>query len=404
MEEFLVYAMMIGALGGADLPFWATSGRYGITPEAGAPLIAAGIASAPDTSGTFRLDWGVGAASHGGRDFLLTRADARLRYRSLSLDAGLHSRTPDYLASDPVLGSLSASAGHLGDAANARPMPGYTLRLEPVAIPFTSSRATLGGFWGDYVSTDQRYVRGAKLHRMNIDLGIRLSDRMSLDLELDHMALWGGVHPEYGTTYSGYGIGEYFRVITASHDAAPIPGSDVAHMIAGEQAGSQIARFAYSADAWRLVLQYDHPYDAFENFFGSNFPDGVYSASLSFAKQGSWIDAILFEHHEFSRDDYFHNGYYKDGFTHYSRPFVVPLLSISDGALTAEHVGISGNLFRKSPYRLMATLIGAKEFSFCLTGRIPVLDGLSAMYDIAFDLGPLLPESQAILLGILLYI
>jgi len=62
-------------------------------------------------------------------------------------------------------------------------------------------------------------------------------------------------------------------------------------------------------------------------------------------------------------DDYFNNGAYQSGWTHFGRTIGLPLftvdrttgLGVENNRVKAHHIGLGGKLFRKFPYRFLLT-------------------------------------------------
>ena len=58
---------------------------------------------------------------------------------------------------------------------NSRSIPGYTANLDPVPVPFSKGNVRVFGSWGDYRTFDNRYMKGALLHRLRAGLDIKLT-------------------------------------------------------------------------------------------------------------------------------------------------------------------------------------------------------------------------------------
>ena len=188
MNDFFISAMLLGALSTGDgQPFWATANRYGLMPDNGFALgvvdfrrplngsADAGIGNGEAASLRSGFEWQAGvslACALESRDGGVSAVPAidelygGIRWKSLRLDAGMMHREREFLGSDPSLGSISSTEGHVIESNNARSLPGYRLTLEPWYIPYTRKHLSISGVWGDYLTTDSRYMQDALVHRL----------------------------------------------------------------------------------------------------------------------------------------------------------------------------------------------------------------------------------------------
>ncbi|MCH5173269.1 MAG: hypothetical protein J1D85_03555 [Bacteroidales bacterium] len=397
MNDFVVSIMLLGALSsGGSLPFWAVSNQGGLMPESSG---AAGIIRAAKPfaeSGDFR--WKAGASlafaapySVGDYGIVPDELYAGMRWKSIGADLGMVRREAEYMGSDPSLGSLSVTEGHIVESNNARAMPGYRLLLDRWAIPFTGGRLQLSGSWGDYKTLDERYMNGALVHRLSGYLRYDGGKHFYAQLGIDHYAQWGG------TGIDGVSMdvnwGNYFRVATGRPASEGGTLSDRMNVI-GCHGGAEQLRMGWRESAFAVHFQYEKPYADKSGMRFNNIPDGVYTLDFSLADKDSWVSDALVEFHYtmwqsgtihdketdedgnqlswfedhtlnvFGGDDYFNNSRYKSGWTHFGRSICAPLFfaapygeypGIVSNRYKALHFGLSGKLFRKAPYRLMLT-------------------------------------------------
>ena len=417
----------MGALSsGGSLPFWMYSNQFGLMPESSGALAVASIRTDYDPSKTLQWRWGASLAANRGSTPLTNRVEGRslsgvegsgvegptlfpselygsLKWKALSLDLGIKHPDLDYFgAGTPTLGSLSTTGGHMLWSGNSRSIPGYTANLAPVPVPFTKGNVRVFGSWGDYRTFDNRYMKGALLHRLRAGLDIKLAQRLDFVFELDHYALWGG---EGGGISMPINFSNYFRVITARGAAASGTVSDQLNVI-GDQRGRELFRLNWRGEGWKVSLQHDIPYDDGSGMGFQNFPDGVNTLWFGFDDKDRWVSDVLYEyqytmlqsgtmhdrptteeerkhldpadqyhywHHiKGGGDNYFNNGEYRSGWTYYGRTIGDPLffpvgthagtwtasqivLGVENNRLKAHHLGIAGKLFRKAPYKLMLT-------------------------------------------------
>jgi len=397
MHDFVVYAMLMGAVStGGSLPYWMTTNQYGLMPEQSGAVALVQAKTQYDTSKVFQYRWGVSLAGNTNPKFIPDECYGSIKWKCLSLDLGLKHREPDFMASDPYLGSLSVTGGHFMDSGNTWAMPGYTINLHPVAIPGTKGHWIFYGAFGDYLTTDYRYIRNAMVHRTQIMTELKFG-RFEFHLGLDHYAQWNGVDPVYGQQPNSFK--DYLRVITGSSAGSSGTASDQYNVI-GNQLGAELIKFAWQGNGWKITFQHEIPYDDKSGMKFHNFPDGNNTLHFGWDNKDRWVSDLIYEFNytmyqsgpihdpEFDsegkpipwtpdkcfdgNDDYFNNWTYKSGWTYYGRTIGCPLFfpegtyngtwnanrivyGVENNRLMSHHFGMSGKLFRKHPYRLMLT-------------------------------------------------
>ena len=409
MNDIFFSLMLLGALSGgpgSPLPFWATANQWGLMPENQGTFALVQAHQDFDSSRTLQLGWGASVAFNDycnnldpGSMPLHIMADelyGSLRWKAFTLDLGMKHRELDFYGADERLGSLSTTGGHVAESGNARPMPGYLLSLAPVAIPFTQEHVWLYGAFGDYKPLGIRYVEDPLVHRTRIGFRFDIGERLRLHFLLDHYAIWAGTIPNKGTMPVTFG--NYFRMVTGSHAGADGTRSDRLNVI-GDQGGGEMWGAEYLGDGWKIKLHHDIPYADGSGMGFQNFPDGVTTLHFSWDDKSRWVSDILYEHtytmyqsgpfngekfdeegHSITPpgvkttggDNYFNNGEYRSGWTHYGRPIGTPLMypvgthagtwtsavlvtGLENTRLKAHHFALSGKLFRQHPYKLMLT-------------------------------------------------
>lgn len=519
MNDFIVSLMLLGAVGSYDgaLPFWATANQYGLMPERSGAMAWVKAGTEFDGSRTLQWRWGGAAAltetspAAGGGLGTVTKADAgtvglvgmaglpvtkagespvaeaavheawgshlmldelyaSLRWQCFTLDVGQKRRAQDFTGADASLGSLSVTGGHVVESGNARPMPGYKITLAPLAVPFTDGHLKIYGDFGDYRTMDERFAQDALVHRMLA--GVQASaGGFSLDLGLDHYALWGGRHPN-GVDMN-ISLANYLRIITGRNAGSDASLSDQINVI-GDHGGAEFIKLAYRGDGWKVTAQHEIPYADRSGMKFKNFPDGVNTLHFGFDRKDRWISDILYEYHytmfqsgpineekydEFGNplfdpktantyggDNYFNNGEYRSGWTHFGHSICAPLffvkgtydrswsgngvtLGFESNRYRAHHIGIGGMLFRKQPYKIMLTYsinhgtygkpytgesawqkpwgtvkeTGLRQVSVAFVGTVRNLfnvSGLNGLYGLYADKGSLLEDSIGVSLGI----
>ena len=485
MNDYVFSMMLLGALSsGGSLPFWAVSNHNGIMPGDDGAVGLVQLYKPFDESRTFQ--WRAGAslaANYCPSDPLNPESSpfhpmvdelyAGLRWKVLRADFGIRHRDREFLGSDPMLGSLSVTGGHIIESNNARSMPGLDLALEPLAVPFTGEHLLISGNWSDYKTTDDRYMDGALVHRLKAYIRYDTHKHFWIQAGLDHYALWGGTPPE-GSKLNpmAVNLSNYLRICTGRSAGSEGSKSDQMNCL-GDHGGAEQLRMGWRASGFNLVFQWEKPYSDKSGMRFNNIPDGVYTLHFSLNDKDRWIsDALLELHytmwqsgtiherevdsegkqinwHEnktlniFGGDNYFTNGEYKSGWTHYGRGICGPLFftGLSSGVVQvvnnrykAVHMGVSGKLFRKAPYRLMLTFSenygtyskpyispsswksgwnwwepntidkGLRQMSLAFTGFVPFSiarrNALDIVYGLYADSGELLEKNFGATLGV----
>ena len=469
MNDFVVSLMLLGALSSQDgvMPFWATANRYGLMPESSGGLALLHLGSSFDETRTLQWHWGASAGIKSdtfGTNFIPDELYAGLRWKQLRLDAGMWRPEQQFCAASPLLGTLSVTGGNSMMSGNARNLPGYSFTLEPWDVPFTGKHLQVFGRFGDYCTTDSRYVKGALVHNTSAFMRGNIGKHFSITAGINHYTMWGGDSPEFGK--QRITLKNYLRVLAGRSGGGDSPLGDQINSL-GDHRGNEIFRLAWKEETWSLVYQYDKPYDDRSGMVWYNYPDGTRTFCLSFNDKTRWISDIVYEYHttmvqsgEYERrlatqaeidasdphlyldvessqwymivggaDNYCNNYEYRSGWTLYGRQLGNPLffsrasgMGTWNNLLTAHHFAVSGSLFRKFPYRLMLTAsrnhgcwfsesgVYGKEYRFdpplrqLSTGfetELPVFGGrISLVPAVYFDSGEALPQSFAAILSL----
>lgn len=413
MNDWIVSLLLLGALSsqGGEMPFWATANSFGVMPDGNGGLALLQVEKGFDESKT--LQWRVGASA-GMRtdpvkykDFLVDELYGSLRWKHLRLDAGLWHPGREFMAADTHLGSLSLTGGHSIVSGNARPMPGYSINVEPWDVPFTNGHLQFCGSFGDYFTTGPRYVTGSMVHNTGLFLKWHIGKRITLTGGADNYTVWGGKSQD-GRVFRKT-FGNYLRVISGRSGGSDADRGEQINAL-GDHRGYELFRFEYRADNWTLTLQHDIPYDDKSGLIFRNFPDGVNTACFSLKDKTGWVSDIVYEYANTmfqggdrerrlatdeeiasgskrlytdpytglvyyvcgGADNYYNNYLFKSGWTSYGRTIGIPLffprgtvegtwsreavtMGVWSNLLKAHHLGISGSLFKVLPYKLMLT-------------------------------------------------
>ena len=392
MNDFFVSLMLMGALSsGNQMPFWSYANEYDLHPRTSGYTALLQTGQPYDNSKDFTYHWEASGALRGDSfnwtAFIPDQAYAGIKWKNLALDLGLKHPDRLYLAASPTLGSLSVTSGNIINSGNARSMPGYTLSLKPANFPWTKGHLQVAAAFGDYFMTDARIEGRTLTHNTQLSL-IGHIGPVDITVGIDHWAQW-----------KGDGFLNYLRVITGSSAGKDGTLSDRVNVI-GNQLGAEKIAIAYNGKGYRIEFRHDIPYDDKSGMIFKNFPDGVNTLCFSFDDKDRWVSDILYEfqytmyqsgsiqdrdYDEQGRiipwhpglnywggDNYFNNGEFKNGWTHYGMTVGNPLFypcgtrdrswsrskpvpGVENNRLKSHHLGLSGKLSKKVPYRLMAT-------------------------------------------------
>lgn len=402
--------MLLGAMSTSDgyLPYWMTTNQYGLMPERNGALTLLKADSRFDESKILQWRWGTSLAVSSFDNPLdpatspvhpmVDQLYGSLKWSKFTLDLGMKHRENEFLGASSNLGSLSVTGGHLVESGNARSMPGYLVTMEPVTVPFTGGHFLLSGAYGDYATMDNRYVKGALVHRMRIGFHGVITKRLTLSATLDHYALWAGTYPDPEEAIFNRSFANYLRVVVGAHAGSDGTLSDRINVI-GDHGGSEIFKAKYQGDGWTLTAQHDIPYADGSGMGFLNFPDGVNTLHFGLSDKNRWVSDLLYENHytmyqsgtengerfgadgtlltppgvsTVGGDNYFGNAYYCSGWTHYGHTIGDPLIlpsglrngswssvlvnpRIENTRLKAHHFAVGGKLFKSHPYKLMLT-------------------------------------------------
>lgn len=401
MNDFVFSALLLGALSSdGNMPFWSYANQYDIMPVTSGAVTLIHAGTQYDESKTIQWKWGAGAAVRTDNfrpvEFFPDEMFASVKWKALSLDLGMKRCRQDFTGADPSLGALSTTAGNVERSGNSRSWPGYSINIDQLNVPFTKGHLQLTAAFGDYITTDDRYMKGAMVHNSAIYL-TGLIGRFDITVGIDHWALWNGKSPDGKKAPSSFK--DYLRVVLGKSAAADGPLVDRLNVL-GDQRGRELFRIGWKGEGWKLSAQHDIPYNDKSGMCFKNFPDGVNTIAFSFDDKNRWISEIVYEFQYtmfqsgtrldkeyeddgtpipwrpglsfIGKDNYFNNYEYKSGWTHHGMTVGNPLfypkgtrdrswnpaemvLGVENNRLKAHHVGISGKIFHQYPYKLMLT-------------------------------------------------
>lgn len=391
---------------GSYLPFWQRTVEGGYMPYSSSGVLTTGVDLSFANSKGFFIDAGtniVGSLAKKNEfnvksaNLLVDRLYASGGWKMLHLDVGMKPRHRE-------LGDLSITGGNLVLSGYARNFPGINVWSDWI---YFEKRHFIGikGNFAHYQTIDTRHIQDAMIHNKSLAIKFGYRDIIELEAGLDHWVQWGGISPTLGKRPDSFK--DFVRVMFGDNGGEDATMSDQLNAL-GNHLGREYVRLNYNEDLFRINLQYDMPYDDGDNIIQTQtFPDGVWSINVSSNKRDRIVTDITYEYihttwqsgaihdraatkeemtndygklvywqdpeHfyygrivEGGRDNYFNNGEYLSGWTHYGRtvglPLMIPYKPNSDGItmgiinnrIRAHHFGIKG-IIAQIPYRFKAT-------------------------------------------------
>lgn len=419
------------------LPFWMISNRYGLLPDGDGGLLEAGIFS--EFSKTRKIDFAYGISGAGflsdyDNKILLDQCYISGKWRNIRLDLGMIRKDTEY-------NGLSSTNGDIVWSNNSRALPGYNLRTDYIAVPWTDRLLSFKFNWSDYLITDDRYVEDTRLHNKSLFLKITPSSRWEIIVGLEHWAQWGGKSPLYGKQPSSFK--DYLRIVCGKEGGDDATKSDAINAL-GNHLGREHLRINFRTDRYLLSFYHDIPFEDGSGTDFRSFPDGIYAFYYGASDPHRWVSDVIYEFHYTKyqsgryhnppgqpdkilggNDNYFNNGEYRSGWTYYGRtvgsPLMTPVapnvngitLGIYNNRIIGHHLGFRGHVFKRIPYKIMLTYTlnygtygsplpdsPVRQFSFALETGIPDSRKLPFHIEAGVygDFGNLLPDNAGFML------
>ena len=377
---------------GQYMPFWARTGEDGILPVRSSALVTAGTDVAYRSASGIFFEAGVNLAGAVAMKSplnaspvygVLDRLYASAGWKMLRMDVGLIPRRGE-------LGPLSVTQGDIMMSGNARNMPGINLSTDWIYFE-KGHWVGIKGNLAHYHMIDPRSVMGAMVHNKSISLKLALGRNVDLIGGFHHYAQWGGfsksLQQQGRPGQQGQDFHDYIKIFFAKRGDASDSESDQLNAF-GNHLGNEQIRINWRARAFTMTVQYDKPFEDNSGMKFQNAPDGVWTLQFVMNDREAALTDITYEFisttwqsgdkHDITdkngqmvilggMDNYFNNYPYNSGWTHFGRTIGLPLLfpyapgadGITPGVMSTRvrghHVGLSGMVARKVPYRFKAT-------------------------------------------------
>lgn len=338
-----------------ELPFWMYHNRRGrVTETTNISALLSGEANYNLTFANLKIGGGILFQDGETDQFFLDELYAQFTSLRFHLTAGRKHQKELY-------DGLSASNRNILWSLNAPALPGIQFGTNsPI---FLSGDEGIGfeGSWNAYLLERNRFVKYARVHRVNFLLVYRSENNFQIKAGIDHFAQWGGSSRERGPIDGG--SNDYFEIITGQEDFGT-----------GNHLGTY--EFYLQKDRPNMYVEffYNYLYEDNSRMGFGNFPDGRYGLFLNFTDRDRVIDKVLYEfnytRHQSSNaagynQNYLNNGIYQSGWTFKERIIGSPFFTydkeqdqIVNNKFVMHHIGISGNFseyFKSYPYKLLVS-------------------------------------------------
>ncbi|MEG9327952.1 capsule assembly Wzi family protein [Salinimicrobium catena] len=355
---------------GEELPFWMYSNTRGRVSDNSnfMGVISSELSYNPSPVSSLEVGSGVFYSDGLSHDIFFDELYLEYNYKWLGVTTGRKQY-------DELYNGLSASNENILWSLNSRPIPGIQIRTEyPI---FFSSRQVFGfeASYSEYRLEAERFMRRANIHHKFFRLIFNSQD-FQFKIGLQHFAQWGGTSKVKGKQPDT--LEAYLRIITGKAGTENASIGDQSNALGNHLGGYEIY-ITKSFAAFNAELIYNHLFDDKSGMRLGNTPDGRYGLFINLKEQ-KWLDSFIYEFyytkHQSSTtsgahiwDNYFNNFLYRSGWTYEERvigtPFFVPnhydeehaagFIRIGNNKFIAHHIGISGKLWSKYPYRVLTS-------------------------------------------------
>ncbi|WP_022836111.1 capsule assembly Wzi family protein [Salisaeta longa] len=432
------------AIGGTDDlgPFWIVSNRYGRFGRAGQGVVGdAAVWVQPRAGRRWDVSGGLHVVGRGSEQSALYAQAWYLTGHAgpFALTAGQQATVQGHIDTTLSLGGTTWSK-------NALPVPRIALYTpDYVSVPFTNDYVAVRGLLSHGWMPADRFVSNAYLHQKQAYLRL-LPPRGPVQLHLGVIqnVMWAGTHPQAGELADGWDA--FWKVlITEELEGNENVGPEGTDSGVGNTVAAYDVAVTAQGAGWRAKGYRQFYIDTAAGRRFRNFWDGLWGLSLRRATTGHWLDAVLYEHVRFVRQNavwgasgkkgqrgreiYYNNYLYREGWTRAGRVIGLPLAltdayaprlaNASDGfpvtnnIIVAHHLGVAGHVAPRWTYRAFLTysrnhgmLFNPQPRRDQVSGWLSVRGPLAPRYGLALtaglavDAGAVFADRAGLLLGL----
>lgn len=363
----------------STLPFWLVSNKNGIIPDENNGLLFLNIKS-DFTPSKSNFDFSYAASLVGSQgkkgEVFFDELYTSLKWKTIFLDLGIkHEKT--------LFNNISSTNGNIFNSRNSRPIPKLSIGFRNyIPLPYLEDWLAIKGLYSEGIMLDDRSVDKTHIHYKNAYIKIGGNRKLNFILGFQHYAMWGGTssNPKYGKLPSNFE--NYIRVIQAKGGTDESLYFEWENSVGNHLGGWDIhlsyKTTKFSMELYRQTMLEDH------SGIYITRPDGVTGFFAEYNKGKRWIQSFIYENYYTKyqsgstpggspnpngglytgQDNYFNNGIYQSGWTYYGKTIGLPFFypsSDKDGLSTGiynnriigHHLGATGYLFHKIPYRAM---------------------------------------------------
>ena len=379
-------------------PFWMVSNQQGVVPiDNNNGYLQAGIFNRQIIGKKIHWDtelnivYSTPRYRHAYIQHLYTEA----AYKWIHLSIGSNNKYGFYNS----LTNPRLSSGNLARSLNARPIPEINLFIPTfVTIPKTKEWLQVKGhfavgrsFDSDYIKSfinnQEEHVENVLWHHKSLTFRVKDTKNdfpLSATLGIHHTAQWGGTstNPELGKQPQT--LKDFIRIILGKPGGEDASHSAIENVL-GAHYGVYDFGLGFEEKDWSISTYYQHLFNDKSGMEFRNKGDGLKGIQVNLNKI-PWLQAIVIEHlstlnqsgpfHfiEFDHqkypgsgggaDNYYNNGEYTTGASHFNRSLGSPLLlspeyntngelGFRHNRIRAWHLGAEGNVSSQIAYRIL---------------------------------------------------
>jgi hypothetical protein len=426
---------------GSNTPFWMLYHNWGKTPlKANSAYLSSALfhRQTIDSDRSFGAGLEIAASTpHSFGTVWIQQAYGEFDWKMFQLRIGSKEDYTSLLHEHLSSGDFSASN-------NARPSPELKISLNRYClVPFTRGNMYIKGDFavGRFLDSQwqqntarpyhRNYTTDVLSHHKSLYFrfgNIEEKHRLQFTFGFNHYAQWGGnlYEPRYDNNSHDYtvheqphGLGDFFRMMIAKEGGAGSSWSDSAY-VSGSQTGSYIFLFDYKLrNTDRLQLYYHHFFDDGSGMGPESLQDMLLGVTWKTARKTLLSDIVLeyiytkkqtgpihfnlemddahdaFRNKGNGSDNYYNNGNYVQGYSHFGRTMGTPLflspeyngdgfLIFKSNRIIAFHLGLGGYFHPRLSYRLLAT--NGRTWGRYSPPFIPIREGFASNLDLIYDL------------------
>ncbi len=270
---------------------------------------------------------------------------------------------------------LSATNENFAWSLNARPIPGLQIQTSRPVYFNENKKLGLEFSWEEYLMGNDRFVKGARLHKKSLFLVANFENRWKLKGGITHFGQWAGTSSR---REQPDGLDDYLKIIAGREGGDDAGLGDQINKL-GNHLGTYEFYATKSYDDFRVKFIYNHFFEMGSGSRFASFPDGRYGVFYESDNKDALLNSFIYEFYYTKNQsqtvphlyDYYFNNYdYASGWTYQNRVIGLPLLTtnyyedyplgtqtirVGNNSVIAHHFGFTGRFFQSIPYKLLTT-------------------------------------------------